>query len=144
MQDPLRLAGGSGGVQNEQRMLGIELLRGARERDVAAELAVADPRFEFVPPQIPAFNHGGWRTSALVNNDVLNSGNDSQCFVDCRLQTYFLAATPTSISRDDKGRAHVFCTCLERLGRETTENDTVHNSETRTRQHGNGQLRNHW
>ncbi len=83
VNDSLRFTGCSRGVQNVQRMLGIERFGGA---------FIGDRCHQFVPPVVASGVQSDWRTSALIHDHVLDGWAGSHRFFDGRKQFDFRAA----------------------------------------------------
>jgi len=79
----LGLAGGSGGVEDVERIFRVEWLGGAEGRGSGHEV---------VPPVIAALDHLDGRASALVDDDVLDGVAGGHGFVDGALELDFVAA----------------------------------------------------
>ena len=74
VDDTLRLAGGSGGVEDVERVLGIERLGGTFVRCIC---------HQFVPPVIAARLHIDRRAGSFIDDCVLHRRTGLQRFLNC-------------------------------------------------------------
>ena len=88
----LRLAGGAGGIEDVERIFGIQRLGGALGGRVGHEV---------VPPAIAAGDHVHGRAGALVDDDVLHGGAGGHGFVDGALELNLVAAAIAGVLGDD-------------------------------------------
>ena len=79
----LGLAGGAGGVEDVERMFGIERLGGAVGRG---------RRDQVVPPDVAACGHVDCAAGAFVDDDVLHGGAGGHGFIDGLLELDLVAA----------------------------------------------------
>ena len=91
MQDSLWLTGGSGGVQNEQRVLAVEVL-GIVGGGLAAH--------EFVPPDILVGPHD-LASGPAHNQDVFDGWRVRDCLIDSGFQRERSPAPVATIGGDD-------------------------------------------
>ncbi len=111
--DALGLAGGSGCVQQEERMLRVHP-HGIAYRRL--------PFDDVVPPQIAAGAHLDGLAGAPQDDDAANTGAAaSQSFIDSRLELDDISAPPTAVGRDHQHRLGVFDPVLQRRRGETSE-----------------------
>ena len=116
VQDALRLARRAGGVQDEQRVLGLERLglvlgRGVREGVVPPDVAVVGPRDVVVAP--------------LHDEDVLDRRGPVDRGIDGVFEREDLALAPAAVGRDDELRLGVVDARPQGVGAESTEDDRV-------------------
>src|SRR5258708_7851835 len=104
MPNALGFAGGSGRIEQEQRMLRVHPLRLAIE---------TSPRYRIVPPHIAHWVHIAGRTGAPVD-DYLFHGLAAlgQRLVDRGFQLNGVTPSPSAIRRNDELRAGVFDSIL--------------------------------
>ena len=93
MQDALRLAGGAGGVEDEERVLAVERLGGAIGGCV---------RDEVVPPHVAAGLHLHRGVAAVEDDALLDRRRLGQRLIDVRLERHDLAAPPAAVGGDDE------------------------------------------
>ncbi|CAM5708308.1 hypothetical protein SALBM217S_07751 [Streptomyces griseoloalbus] len=134
VQDALRLTRGARGVEDEQRVLGAERLRG-----VLAALRVD----HVVPPHVAALGPGDVLAGAADDEDVLHVVHPGDGLVHGRLQGGRLAAPVAAVGGDDDPRVRVLDAGGERVGRETAEDDRVRGADAGAGQHRDGGLRDH-
>src|SRR5690606_7543212 len=137
-QHTLRLAGGSGSVEDEERVFRIHWFRIAGRLDARDFLMV--PEVAARPPAYLAA--GAAHNQHLVDHDILLGGNVDGG-VGVFLQRNRFAATHAFISGDDESGFAVDDTTGKRLRRETREDDRMHRADARTGQHRISGFRNH-
>jgi hypothetical protein len=127
--DALRLAGGTGGVEQEQGMLGIDPFRFA---DVG--LAGAD----IVPPLVAAGHHVAGTAGALEDDDGLDrlAAAHGDAVVDRGLQRNVLAAAALLVGGDHGNRAGILDALLHALGGEAAEHHRVDRADAGAGLHG--------
>ncbi len=130
----LGLAGGAGGVEDVERIFGIQRLGRALGRRVGHEV---------VPPVVAACDHVDGRAGALVDDDVLDGGAGGHGFVDGALELDFVAAAVARVLRDDGDAAGVVDAVGDGVGGESAEDDGVDGADARAGQQRDGQLRRH-
>ncbi len=136
MLDALRLSGGPGRVEDEQRMLGVHPRRLAGIRLV---------RDGIVPPNVAPGLHRDRRACALVDEyrlDALASAQ-RQRFVDDLLQRDLAAAPELPVGGDDGHRARIDDAFLDALCREAAEHHRVRGADARACLHGDHRLDRH-
>ncbi|CAM5721014.1 hypothetical protein STENM223S_03407 [Streptomyces tendae] len=134
VQDALRLTRGARGVEDEQRVLGAERLRG---------VLAALPVDHVVPPHVAALGPGDVLAGAADDEDVLHVVHPGDGLVHGRLQGGRLAAPVAAVGGDDDPRVRVLDAGGERVGRETAEDDRVRGADAGAGQHRDGGLRDH-
>ena len=80
---------------------------------------------------------------APVDDHVAHGGAIGERFVDGVLELHFLAAPPAAIGGDDDLRIQILDAGLQRLRRESAEDDAVGDAEARAGQQRDRQLRDH-
>src|SRR5690606_7461207 len=134
VQDALRLPGGAGGVEDEQRVLGAEGLRGVLVGLVGDDV---------VPPLVAAAGPVHVDVGALDHQHVLHARRFAERFVHVGLQRQGLAAPVLAVAGDDHFGFGVVDAGPQRLGGEATEHHAVHGTQPGARQHREDGLRNH-
>src|SRR6185437_6443366 len=113
MLDSLRLARGSRGIEQVERMLRLDPLRLAGRRLACDHV---------MPPEIAARPHGHRPAGALEDDDVLDRlATLGQRLVRRRLELYRVAAAPAAVRGDQRFGAGVFDAVLERGRGEAAE-----------------------
>ena len=125
----LGLTGRAGGVNNEQRILGVVQFVGVGIRLIVHQVVVPDvaalsPRHSRVRNRV-----GG--AGAVHHDYVLNVVLTGACLIGVHLHGNNLAAAVLAVGGDEDLRAGVFHTELQRLGGETTEDEGVNRANTR-------------
>ena len=128
----LGLTGGAGGVNDEQRILGVVQFVGVGVRLVVHQVVVPDvaalsPRHSGVRNRV-----GG--AGAVHHDHVLNVVLTRACLISVHLHGNDLAAAVLAVGGDENLRAGVFHAELQRLGGETTEDEGVDRANTRAGQ----------
>ncbi len=138
VQDAFRLPRGAGGVQDEQRVLGLE----------AARLVLGIRRLErVVPPDVAALGPVDLVLAAAHHEHVLHGarvavdGVGGQRRVDGALESEHAALAPAAVGGDDELRLRVVDAGAQALGAEPAEDDGVHGAEARDSEHGDDGLR---
>src|SRR5471032_683220 len=129
MLHAFRGAGRAGGVQNEQRMLGIDPFR----------LAYSALAFDqLMQPGIAARLHRQLAARALVAYDVFEglAAAQRQRFVDDGFQWQLLAAAQLFVTGDDGHGACVDDALLQGFGGKAAEDDGVRSADARAGLHG--------
>src|SRR5471032_487087 len=129
MLHAFRGAGRAGGVQNEQRMLGIDPFR----------LAYSALAFDqLMQPGIAARLHRQLAARALVDYDVFDglAAAQRQRFVDDGFQWQLLAAAQLFVTGDDGHGACVDDALLQGFGGKAAEDDGVRSADARAGLHG--------
>jgi hypothetical protein len=134
VQDTLGLAGGAAGVEDVERMLGIELDGGK---------VLFSFFFEIVPPQIAPFFPGYFFFGALNDNGFFNGVAFFQSFVGGFFQRHDFSAAIATVGGDQDFRLAIGDTVGESGSAETTEHDRMNGAHARTSQHGDGKLGHH-
>ncbi len=112
MQHALGLAGGTGGVEDEQRIFSVHFLICAFAGDVVCGNFV-------VPPGVTAFDHADVVATALDYDALFDSGAILESFVCVGLQRDGLASAQNCVGGDQYFGFAVLDTGLERDGGET-------------------------
>ncbi len=136
VQNTLRLAGGSGRIQNEEGILRIHDGRRAGRRLL---------RHQFVVPQIARCVHRDLRAGAAHDKNMLDAlgALDAHGTVDILLERHALAAAQRLVRGNHQSRRAIRNATAQRLGRKACEHHGVDRPDARTGEHGNGDLRNH-
>ena len=134
VHDALRLAGGTGGVEEEQGVLRVD----SNRRQVVGVLLNL-----LVPPEITARGHGDLGTGALVDKHALDVGALLKRIVDNLLGANELAATLALVRGDEGLAAGVQAAVAQRVGRETGENNGVDGANSGAGKEGDKSLGNH-
>jgi hypothetical protein len=136
MQHALRLAGGTGGVEDEQRILGVHAFRLALGRLAVhhiVEPAVARGLHVHRAAGMADHQYGFHRVGA----GQLERG------IDIGLQRDLLATAQAFIGGDDQFAGAVADAIGNRVRREPAEHHRVDRTDARTGQHGHGRIDNH-
>ncbi len=136
VHDALGLAGGAGGVEDVEHVLGVHRLG----------LAVAGGVLhQAVPPVVaPLFDvHGELRPAALHHHHVLDGRAVLQGLVRELLERQDAAAAVAAVGGDEQLGLGVVDPVAERLGAEAAEDHRVNGADARAGQHGDGELGNH-
>jgi len=134
VHNTLGLSGRARGVQEEQRVFGVDRL-GSKVVGILLNL--------LVPPDITALGPRDLRASALVDQAGGHIGALLQSLVDNSLGTNDLATTLTLIGSDDNLGVRVEQAVTEGVGGETGKNDGVDGTNTRASKECNDSLGNH-
>ena len=125
----LGLTGRAGGVNNEQRILGVVQFVGVSIRLVVHQVVVPD--VAALSPRHSGVRHRVGGAGAVHHDNVLDVVLTGACFVGVDLHGNDLAAAVLAVGGDENLRAGVFHTELQRLGGETTEHERVNRTNTR-------------
>ena len=130
MLHALGLAGGAGGVEDEQRMLGVH----GHRRAVGA-LAGQRLGKGFVAPR----DHIAGRGRALIDQHVLDrvATAHRQTFVDYGLEGQLFTAAHLEVGGDDSDRTRVNDALIQSLGGKTAEHHAVGGADAGAGLHGN-------
>nr|GEY12335.1 hypothetical protein [Tanacetum cinerariifolium] len=137
VQHALGLAGGAGGVKDEQRLFGAHFLRRASAGGHVQQRVVPDVAVT-VPFDIA--------TGALAHDDLLHAGSFrvGQRPVDVGLHRGFLAATQAFVSGDHHFRFAVDDATGQCFRREAAEHHRMNRTDARAGQHGDHGFGDHW
>ena len=120
--DAFRLAGGAGGVEQEQRVFGID------EHRIAGRWHVGR---QFVPPQIAAGGHRDAVRRALGDDHLLDQrAAQGQRFVDGLLQLDEIAAALVAVGGDHHAGTGVLDAVAQCRGREAAKHHRVGQAQT--------------
>ncbi|MNS73215.1 hypothetical protein D3C72_1066480 [compost metagenome] len=136
VQHALRLAGGTGGVEDEQRILGVHRFRFAAGRlavDHVMEPAVARGLHVHRAAGVAHHQHGFHGIGA----------GQLQRRIDVGLQRNLPAATQAFVGGDDQLALAIADTVGDRVRREATEHHRVDRTDARAGQHGHGSVDDH-
>ena len=125
----LGLTGRAGGVNNEQRILGVVQFVGVGVRLVVHQVVVPD--VAALSPRHSGVRHRVGCAGAVHHDHVLNIVLTGACFVGVHLHGNDLAAAVLAVGGDENLRTGVFHTELQRLSGETTEDEGVDRANTR-------------
>ena len=134
MHQPLRLAGGPRGIEDVERILGVERLGRAHGRGLCHQL---------VPPMIAPLDHRQRRSRATINDHMLDGGAQSHGLVHRLLQRNFTTAPVAGILREHSHAARIVHAVGNSVGRESAEDHRVDRADPRTGQQRHHQLRRH-
>ena len=134
MQHALRLAGGAGGVQDEQRVFGVHLFRWAVLRSRLHEVVVPVVAAR-LPPHI---------TPRTANHhDMLDARGAVARRVAVRLEGDPAAASDSLVGRDQDLAGRIVDSVTEGLGRKPAEHHRVDRPDPCAREHRDDRLRDH-
>lgn len=134
VHDTLGLASRTGGVEKEERVLGIHGLGS----DVAGPLVDL-----LVPPNITSLFHGDVSAGALEDETLAHIGALLEGIVDDLLGANELTTTLAFVGSDDNSGVGVDDTVAQRIGRETSKDNRVNSTDTCASENGNECLWNH-
>ena len=135
VQDAFGLAGRAGGVENEERVLGVEGF-GLVLRLDGGEL--------LVPPEVAALRPGDLVVAALDHEHIGDGRRVSgEGAVDGRLEREHLALAPAAVGRHDHLRARVVDARPQALRAVATEDDGVDGADAGDGEHGDDGLGDH-
>ncbi len=126
VEDALRLARRAARVEDEQRVLAVELLRGA---------VGGGFRRETVPPVVEAVLEIDLVVGALEHDDRGHGRARLHRLVDRVLEAQHRALAPAAVRRHDDLAAGVLDAVAQRVGGEPAEHDAVHGADARAREH---------
>ena len=104
-----------------------------------------------MPPNIPILSHLDFVTTAADHDDFLDGSRERLAsgvpedhrVIDVFLERNHRAAAKTTVRRDDHFGSAVLDAVRHRLGAEAAKHDTMHRTDARAGQHGDGRLGNH-
>ena len=137
MHDTLGLAGAAGGVQHEQRVLGLDPLAVAVRGDLVHLV---------VPPRVSAVNHRTLAREAFVHDDGLDGEivfAQLQRGVDLGLELHRLGAAHHRVARHDNLALRVRHPAPDSLGAEPAKHHGVNRSDASASQTSECQLHDH-
>ena len=136
MQHALRLAGGAGGVEDEQRVLGAHFLGCA---------SAAGNLHQVVVPDVAVLVPLDLRTGTLADDDLLHAGGFrvGQGVVDIGLQRSALAAAHAFVGGDHHLRLAIDDASCQGLGGEAAEDHRVDRADAGAGEHGDHGLGDH-
>ena len=135
--DALRLRRRPGRVHQEQQVLAVHRLAGARRG------VVGDACREVVVPVVAAVGHRHLVARPPDDERGPHAGRVGHRLVRDALQRHRLAAPPRLVLGDEHLAAHVVHPVGQRVGREASEDDRVRRAEARAREHRDRELRHH-
>ncbi len=138
MQHALRLAGGAGGVKDEERVFRIHRFRIAGRFDACDFLMIPEIAARSPVHLAAGTAHG----ENLVDHDIL-LGRNVDGGIGVFLQRNRLAAAHAFVGRDDESGFAVDDTTGKRFRREAGKDDRVHSADARAGQHRIGRFRDH-
>ncbi len=134
VQYPLRLAGRTGGIEDEQRILGAHLDRRADVADLG----------EFVlQPHVAAVHPADLAAGAADHQHLLAARRLGQCLVGIGLQRNDLATPHAFVGGDDEFRVAVDDASGEAIGRKSTEHHRMDSADAGAGEHRIGSFRDH-
>ncbi len=136
VDNALGLAGGAGGIKDEEDVLGIHLLG----RAVAADVVLGH---DVVPPAVATFDHLHVVPGALDDDGLFDGGTAAQGVVGIGLERNGLARADDRVGSDQHLGFAVLNARLERKGGESGKDHGVHGPDAGAGKHGNGQFRHH-
>ena len=134
VEDAFGFAGRAGGVEHEERMLGVESL---------GCVFGGNFRSFLVPPGIALGLHGDRVAAAVDHDDAFDALVFFECFVDGGFERDDLAAAPSAIGGDDHAGAGVFESIDDGLGGETAKDDRVHRADAGAGKHRDDRFGDH-
>ena len=134
VQHALRGAGRAGGVEDEERVLGVHLLDGALVGHLGGGLVVID---------VAARHHVDRGAGAAHHEHVVDAADPLDRRVDIRLEGHLAAAAQALVGGDHEGRLRVLDAAGEGIRREAAEHHRVDGAEPRAGEHRVGGLRDH-
>src|SRR6185437_3036873 len=134
VNDALRLSGRARGIENIERMFRIERFGDTFRRCFLQLL---------MPPAIPARLHFDFRASPTKNDSRAHRWAFRQRFIDSRFQRNLLTATPRGILGDYRYRLRIVDAIDQRIGRESSKDDGMDRTNTRTGEQSNSKLWDH-
>ncbi len=138
VQDRLGLAGRAGGVEHEQRVLGVHHL-GVAAVPAAGRARHRQPH-QLVPPVVPPLLHRHLMAGALEDDHVLHGRRALKRLVHDPLQLDDLAVHVAAVAGDADVGFAVLQPAVQRLHRKAAVHHRVHRADLGARQHGDGQL----
>jgi len=134
VQDALGRAGGTGGVEDEQRVFRAHSLGRAVRRGGIAGWAVEE---------VTPFHHRHIRAGALDDDDGFDRGAMGECRIDIGLQGHSLTTAQPFVGGDDQAGVAVANAAGEAVGRESAEHDRMDRADAGAGQHGEGGFGDH-
>jgi hypothetical protein len=135
MHDTFRLAGGSRGIEDEQRVLGVHRL------GVAVDLArLLDVVEVDLADALEGVGRVARPRAAAVDDDVLDESEVAHGLVHRRLERDLLAAPESVVGGDDDLGARVDDARAQRLRPHAGENHRVDGADARASEHGDDAL----
>ena len=135
VDDPLRLPGRPGGIEDVEHVLRVHRFRLAGQRRL---------RHQRVIPVIAVWLHRHWQRIVRLpadDNDVLDRRRLAHRIVHHLLERHDPAAPVATIGGHQHAGFRVVDPVAQRLGAEAAEHNAVHGADPRAGQHGNRQLR---
>ena len=134
VDNALGFAGGSAGIENEQRVFAVHGFRRAFRGLVLDRI---------IPPDIPTGLHHDIVACPFEDNHLLDQGCLGQCFIDVGLQRNHLPTAESAVGRNDVMGLSILHPVQNRLAGETAEDDAVRSPDQRARQHRHNRFGHH-
>ncbi|ENN84294.1 hypothetical protein RHSP_76207 [Rhizobium freirei PRF 81] len=138
VQHALRLAGGTGRVEDEERILGLHLCRRTIRLRLDGFLVI---------PKVTAGFPGDLAAGAAHDEDVLDRdlllGGDLDRRIGIFLQRNGFTTAHAFVAGDDEGGFAIDDAAAERFGRKAAEDDGMHRTDAGASEHRIGRLRDH-
>ena len=134
VHDSLRFARAARGVEDEQRMLGVEFHCVAVGIDIGHQI---------VPPVVSVRHHVDGSSRAAHDHDALHARRLVEAVIDGLLEQNLFPAPPASVGRDDQLGLSVVVAVGDGVGTEAAEDDRVRRSDAGTGQHRDSQFGDH-
>ena len=134
VQHALGTAGGTGSVENEQRIFRAHRGDGAIGGDAFCRLVIID---------VAPFLHGDGPAGALHHQNLGNAWALFERRIDIGLERHLAATAQAFVGGDHHRTAGVADAAGKAVGREAGEDDRMHRADAGSCQHGEGGFRNH-
>jgi hypothetical protein len=134
VEHALGLAGGAGGVEDEQRIFRVHRFRFACRVGAGSGLVI---------PDIAPVLHHDVAAGTAHDQHAGHAGAVGERLVDIGLQRYFLAAAQPFVGGDDEARVAILDAAGKAVRREAAEHHRVDRADPGAGEHGKGCLGNH-
>ena len=134
MENAFGFSGRTGGVEDEQRVFGIEGFGVVGGGGFGGEV---------VPPKVTAFFHFDVLSGALEDDDGFDIFGFFQGGIDIVFEGDGFATAPAAVGGDDEFGAGVFEPVGDGVGGKPAKDDRMHGADAGAGEHGNGGLGNH-
>jgi hypothetical protein len=134
VEHALGLAGGAGGVEDEQRIFRVHRFRFACRVGAGSGLVI---------PDIAPVLHHDVAAGTAHDQHAGHAGAVGERLVDIGLQRYFLAAAQPFVRGDDEARVAILDAAGKAVRREAAEHHRVDRADPGAGEHGKGCLGNH-